>query len=117
MKRKRSEIIVRPYKRKKKKSRFRYVLMGLFLFGFFVSLSLYLWISWLVKKESADIEKIKKENSYLKREIQKCLSSDKYYEEILRTRYGFIRDGEKLFIYSEPLLKKSRKELAGGKLL
>jgi cell division protein FtsB len=116
MRKKRSELIIRPY-RKKKKSRFRYILMGLFLFCFVISLSLYLWISWIVKKESVDVEKIKKENSYLRREIQKYLSSDKYYEEILRTRYGFIKDGEKIFVYSEPLLKKTRKELAGGKAL
>ncbi len=117
MRKKKSEIFVRSYRKKKKKSRFRYVLVGILFFCFFISLTFYLWISWLVKREVSDIEKIRKENTYLKKEIQKYLSSDKYYEEILRTKYGFIKNGEKIFIYSEPLFKKSMEEASGGKVL
>ncbi len=116
MRKKNPRILIKPYK-KKKKNRFKYVLMGFLFFGFLLSLSFYLWISWLVKREASEIEQIKKNNAYLRREIHKYLSSDRYYEEILRTKYGFIKEGEKIFVYSEPLFKKSMKKISGGRAL
>lgn len=94
------QIIVKPYKKKTKKKRKRLVI-GILIVCLVLSISIYLFLSWMVKKEQREIEKIKKENSFLRKEIKELVSSNSSYEKILRTQYGFIKDGEKILIYSE----------------
>ncbi len=103
------QIIIKPYKKKKKKKKLRKWLLGVLIIGFILSLSIYLLLSFIIKKELKEIENLKKENKYFKKEIQKLSKSDIFYEEILRTQYGYIKRGEKVFIYS-PYYNKIQKE-------
>ncbi len=73
-------------------------------------MSIYLLLSFIIKRELKEINNIKSENKYFKWEIQKLSKSDIFYEEILRTRYGYIKKGEKIFLYS-PYYYKSQKEI------
>lgn len=67
----------------------------------FFTLTIYLLLHWLIKKESKELEKLKLDNQMLRSEIKKYQSSEQAYEELLRTKLGFIKDGEKIIIYSE----------------
>ncbi|MCS7150625.1 MAG: septum formation initiator family protein [Caldimicrobium sp.] len=67
----------------------------------FFALTIYLFLHWLIKKESKELEKLKLDNQMLRSEIKKYQSSEQAYEELLRTKLGFIKDGEKIIIYSE----------------
>ncbi len=93
------EIIIRPYSKKRRKKRLR----RLFLFFLSVlvvfTLSLYFFLNWLIKKENEEVEKLKTKNQSLRSEIKKYESSDEAYEELLRVKMGYIKDGEKIIIY------------------
>jgi len=93
-----SQIIIKPYKKRRKKRK-RWFL-GILIIGLVLTLSIYLILSFMVKREMKKIEEIKKENRYYRKEIQKLSNSDMPYEELLRTRYGYIKKGEKIIIYS-----------------
>ncbi len=61
--------------------------------------------------------KVKKEIAYLKEEnkrlafyIQNLKTSDKFFEEFLRRKFGYIRKGEKIYVYSRARLRKSLEE-------
>lgn len=94
------QIIIKPYKKNKKNEKIKKVLISIFSVVLFLCIIVYLWLSWVIKREIKDLQRLEKENRYLKEEIRKLANSDKAYEEILRTEYGFIKDGEKLIIYS-----------------
>jgi len=100
------QIVIKP-KRKKRKKRKRWFLAVL-LIAVFLTISIYLGLNFMIKREMKEIEEIRKENSYFKKEIQKLSNSDTPYEEILRTKYGYIKKGEKIIIYS-PFYYKNNK--------
>lgn len=54
-----------------------------------------------MKRQVRNIEAVSKslaeENARLKREIEKLKTDDKYLEEMARKRFGFIREGEKVY--------------------
>uniref|UniRef100_A0A7V5N0A3 Septum formation initiator family protein n=1 Tax=Thermodesulfobacterium geofontis TaxID=1295609 RepID=A0A7V5N0A3_9BACT len=98
-------IVIKPYKKKRKKRKKWF--LGILIIGFIFTLSIYLILSFMVKREMKKIEEIKKENRYYRKEIQKLSNSDMPYEELLRTRYGYIRKGEKIIIYSPHYYNKN----------
>uniref|UniRef100_A0A7V6CE91 Septum formation initiator family protein n=1 Tax=Thermodesulfobacterium geofontis TaxID=1295609 RepID=A0A7V6CE91_9BACT len=93
-----SQIIIKPYKKRRKKRKKWF--LGILIIGLVLTLSIYLILSFMVKREMKKIEEIEKENRYYRKEIQKLSNSDMPYEELLRTRYGYIKKGEKIIIYS-----------------
>ena len=100
------------YKKKRKsKGKFFYIFRILLCLFFIFSVSFYLWLHYLIKKEESEIKRLKKENEVLQMQVKKFLTSDKYYEELLRTEFAYIKKGEKLFIYSDYLFKKHKKNL------
>jgi len=104
LKRYQSQIIIKPYKKKRKKKRKWFI--GILLIGIIFTISIYLVLNFMVKREMRQIEEIEKENRYLRKEIQKLSSSDVPYEELLRTKYGYIKEGEKIIIYSPYYYKR-----------
>lgn len=98
---KQPQIIIKPYKRKKKKKRLKRYFLVILTFLIFFTLSLYFLLSWLVKKESGELEKQRLNNQILRSEIKRFQSSNEAYEEYIRTKMGYIKEGEKLIIYSE----------------
>lgn len=50
-----------------------------------------------IGKVNAEIQKLEKENVLLIRELEKLQKDDKYLEDVVRTKYGFVREGEKLY--------------------
>lgn len=106
------QIIIKPYKKRKK--RIKKWLIGILIIGFILTLSIYLGLNFIVKRELKEIEEIKKENNYFRKKIQKLSNSNASYEEILRTKYGYIKKGEKIIIYS-PLYYKNREIEKGVK--
>ncbi|WP_200870694.1 MULTISPECIES: septum formation initiator family protein [Thermodesulfobacterium] len=56
-----------------------------------------------------EVERVRRENVYYEGEIKRLTSSDEPYEEILRTKYGYIKEGEKIIIYSSPQAKEEKK--------
>ncbi len=108
------QIVIKPsYKKKKNKKK----LFGSVLFiGIILAFFIYLGLNFMIRSEIKKIEDIRKENKYLKESIQELSSSDIPYEELLRTKYGYIKKGEKLIIYSPYYYKKHerRVEEVGG---
>jgi cell division protein FtsB len=54
----------------------------------------------LVKEKRAidvSIASFEKENQSLAKEIDRLQKDDRYLEQVVRTRYGFVREGEKLY--------------------
>lgn len=94
-------IYIKPYSKKKKKKRIKRILLVVLSVLVFFTLTIYLLLHWLIKKESKELEKLKLDNQMLRSEIKKYQSSEQAYEELLRTKLGFIKDGEKIIIYSE----------------
>ncbi|WP_168194227.1 septum formation initiator family protein [Thermodesulfobacterium sp. TA1] len=99
MKKKKPQIFIRPYS-KKKKSKLKKFFFTLLLVLLGLTFSTFLTLNFLIKRELAEIENLKKENTYYEGEIKKLTSNDEPYEEILRTKYGYIKEGEKIIIYS-----------------
>ena len=102
------QIIIKPYKKDKKNKKIKKILISIFSVVLFLCIVVYLWLSWVINREIKDLQRLKKENKYLKEEIKKLANSDKAYEEILRTKYGFVKDGEKLIIYSNTYKNKKK---------
>ena len=50
-----------------------------------------------IKAANASIATIEKENITLLKEIDKLQKDDQYLEYVVRTKYGFVREGEKLY--------------------
>jgi cell division protein FtsB len=93
------EIIIKPYSKKKRKKKIRRFLLLFLSILVIVTVSFYFFLNWLIKKENEELEKLRIKNQQLKSEIKKYESSDKAYEELLRVKLGYIRDGEKIIIY------------------
>lgn len=108
-----SQIIIKLHKKKKKKKKKWFI--GILLIGFIFTISIYLVLSFMVKREIKEIEEIERENKYLRKEIQKFSNLDIPYEELLRTKYGYIREGEKVIIYSPYYYEKHMKKDEGVK--
>ncbi|MFN3567573.1 MAG: FtsB family cell division protein [Caldimicrobium sp.] len=99
------KVYVIPYAKRKKKKKFkRYAIFFLF-FLLFLTLSIYLFLNWMIKKESEELEMIQKENQRLRSKIKKYQSSDTAYEEFLRVMMGYIGEGEKIIIYADKKYK------------
>lgn len=92
-------IILKPYSKKKKKRKIKKVLLTLMVVLIGLGFSFLLFLNYLIKKELKQIENLKSENLYYEEKIKRLSSSDEVYEEILRTKYGYIKPGEKIIIY------------------
>jgi len=51
-----------------------------------------------VKKVNTEIQKLEKENIVLMRELERLQKDDKYLEDVVRTKYGLLREGERLYM-------------------
>ncbi|MCX5804976.1 MAG: septum formation initiator family protein [Proteobacteria bacterium] len=51
-----------------------------------------------IRKVNGEIQKFEKENIVLMREMERLQKDDKYLEDVVRTKYGFLREGEKLYM-------------------
>ncbi len=104
--RRKKEILIKSRKRKKKGKRLIFFLL---LTIFFVLMGIYFGLNWMIHREVAEIKKLSKVNQSYKRKIENMLKYASVYEDILRRKYGLIKDGEKVIIYSPSILKKSRR--------
>ncbi|MEI6153150.1 MAG: septum formation initiator family protein [Deltaproteobacteria bacterium] len=50
-----------------------------------------------IRRVNAEINKLNQENVLLMRELDKLQKDDQYLEEVVRKKYGFLREGEKLY--------------------
>jgi cell division protein FtsB len=50
-----------------------------------------------IKRINAEIIKLNQENVLLMRELDKLQKDDQYLEEVVRKKYGFLREGERLY--------------------
>jgi cell division protein FtsB len=50
-----------------------------------------------IRRVNAEINKLDQENALLMRELDKLQKDDQYLEEVVRKKYGFLREGEKLY--------------------
>ena len=57
----------------------------------------YVKLKGQVKAIDVSTARLQKENLTLKGEIERLTRDDKYLEELARQRYGFIREGEKVY--------------------
>ncbi|MCX5812802.1 MAG: septum formation initiator family protein [Proteobacteria bacterium] len=51
-----------------------------------------------IKKVNVEIQKLEKENTVLMSEMERLQKDDKYLEDVVRTKYGFLREGERLYM-------------------
>jgi cell division protein FtsB len=99
-------IIIKPKPKRKKRIR-KLLLFGLLILVLLTT-SMYFYLSWRIKKELKDIEDLKIKNEQIRQEIKQLQSSESNYEELIRRRLGYIRDGEKIFIYYENKAQERR---------
>jgi len=99
-------VIIKPKPKKKKRIR-RFLLFGLLILVLLTTF-MYFYFSWRIKKELKDIEDLKIKNEQIRQEIKQLQSSESNYEELIRRRLGYIRDGEKIFIYYENKAQERR---------
>lgn len=57
----------------------------------------YLKVKRGIKVANTSISALDKENVLLKNEIEKLQKDDEYLEEVVRKKYGFLREGERLY--------------------
>jgi len=50
-----------------------------------------------IKKVNAEIKKLERENVLLLRELERLQKDDQYLEDVVRKKFGLLRDGEKLY--------------------
>jgi cell division protein FtsB len=50
-----------------------------------------------IKSITTSIAQAEKENVLLARELERLQKDDQYLEDIVRVKYGFVRDGEKVY--------------------
>jgi cell division protein FtsB len=99
-------IIIKPKPKRKKRIR-RLLLFGLLILVLLTTF-MYFYLSWRIKKELKDIEDLKIKNEQIRQEIIQLQSSESNYEELIRRRLGYIRDGEKIFIYYQNKAQERR---------
>jgi len=51
----------------------------------------------VLKSIAASIEQMERENVVLTQELERLQKDDQYLEEMVRTKYGLVRDGEKVY--------------------
>lgn len=93
------KVVITPYNKRKRRRKYKRIFMVVIFVFVFITLGAYLFLSWLIKKESKDLEKIRLENQKLRTEVREFQSSDKAYEEFLRVKMGYIAEGEKIILY------------------
>lgn len=54
-----------------------------------------------IRSASGYIERTEQENIVLARELERLQKDDQYLEEMVRKKYGFVRDGEKVYRVEE----------------
>jgi cell division protein FtsB len=99
-------IIIKPKPKRKKRVR-KLLLFGLLILVLLIT-SMYFYLSWRIKKELKDIEDLRIKNEQIRQEIKQLQSSESNYEELIRRRLGYIKDGEKVFIYYENKAQERR---------
>ncbi len=57
--------------------------------------SLKLWKE--IRSTNASIAAVEKENKLLQGEIERLRKDDKYLENMVRVKYGFVREGERVY--------------------
>ncbi|OPY75565.1 MAG: cell division protein FtsB [Syntrophorhabdus sp. PtaU1.Bin058] len=50
-----------------------------------------------IKSVRGSIQKMEKENTALLQELEKLQKDDQYLEEVVRKKYGLVREGERLY--------------------
>ena len=50
-----------------------------------------------IRRVNTEIKKLSQENVLLLSELDKLQKDDQYLEEIVRKKYGFLREGERLY--------------------
>jgi cell division protein FtsB len=50
-----------------------------------------------IKSIAVSIELMERENAVLTGELERLQKDDQYLEEMVRTKYGLVRDGEKVY--------------------
>ena len=57
----------------------------------------YIRIKSEIRSINASMAKLEKENSLLKSEIERLQNDDSYLEEVARKKFGFVREGERVY--------------------
>jgi cell division protein FtsB len=76
------------------------ILLGTVLFHFLFAeggLFSYIKVKRGIKTSTASITTLENENMMLRKEIDKLQKDDEYLEEVVRKKYGFLREGERLY--------------------
>ena len=76
------------------------VVLAILFFHFLFSdggLMSYLKVKRGIKAANTSTSALDKENTVLKKEIEKLQKDDEYLEEVVRKKYGFLREGERLY--------------------
>lgn len=76
------------------------IIFAIFFFHFLFSdggLISYFKVKRGIKAANTSISTLNKENIVLKNEIEKLQKDDEYLEEVVRKKYGFLREGERLY--------------------
>jgi cell division protein FtsB len=83
-----------------KKYGFAILMLALILSLFFADggILAYIKTKMDIKKVNTEIQKLEKENTVLIREMEKLQKDDKYLEDVVRTKYGLLREGERLYM-------------------
>ncbi len=50
-----------------------------------------------IRRVNTEITKLSQENVLLLKELDKLQKDDRYLEEVVRKKYGFLREGERLY--------------------
>ncbi|MFN3504746.1 MAG: FtsB family cell division protein [Caldimicrobium sp.] len=95
------KVYVTPYSKRKKRRKIKRIALFVLFVLIFVTISTYLFLSWMIQRESKELERIQIENQRLRTEIKKYQSSDRAYEEFLRVQMGYIEEGEKIILYKD----------------
>jgi len=101
----RSKIILKGDYRKKKRN-FKKFFLKVFLLLIFFCISGSFVLSLLVEHEIKEIKELKYANNYLRKKITVLKNNPQEYEKEIRRRLGYIKEGEKIVIYSERSLRK-----------
>jgi len=76
------------------------ILFAILLFHFLCSdggLISYIKVKRGINTSQTSISALDKENVLLRNEIEKLQKDDEYLEEVVRKKYGFLREGERLY--------------------
>ena len=104
--RKKNEILIKSKKKRKKRKKLIFILL---LLIFLIFTGIYLGLNWMIHREMMKVKELKKMNESYRQKIQNMLKYASVYEDVLRKKYGLIKEGEKIIIYSPTMLKKSRR--------